>query len=112
MEKDPYHPYSTYLMAYAGPRAIGMMRLVHDSPIGLPIEQFVDVSDLKQGRTVIECRAARGRRNRGLFLTLVLLVRRVAGHVDADGMDTSAAPADDILAFTSGACRQRRVPLR
>ncbi|WP_437626766.1 N-acyl amino acid synthase FeeM domain-containing protein [Sorangium sp. So ce1151] len=55
MEEDPYHPYSTYLMAYAGPRAIGMMRLVHDSPIGLPIEQFVDVSDLKQGRTVIEC---------------------------------------------------------
>lgn len=32
-----------------------MMRLVHDSPIGLPIEQFVDVSDLKRGRKVIEC---------------------------------------------------------
>lgn len=32
-----------------------MMRLVHDSPIGLPIEQFVDVSDIKRGRNVIEC---------------------------------------------------------
>lgn len=55
MEQDRYHPYSTYLLACAGSQPIGMMRLVHDSRVGLPIEQFVDVSDLKRGRTVIEC---------------------------------------------------------
>jgi N-acyl amino acid synthase FeeM len=55
MERDSYHPHSTYLIARAGSKPIGMMRLVHDSPIGLPIEQFVDVSEIKRGRTIIEC---------------------------------------------------------
>jgi hypothetical protein len=38
-----------------------------------------------------------------MILTL-LLVQHVAGHVDVDGMDASVAPADDIPAFTNGAC--------
>ena len=42
-----------------------------------------------------------------MILTL-LLVQHVAGHVD--GMDTSVAPADDILAFTNGACSLRAGP--
>jgi hypothetical protein len=56
-------------------------------------------------------RAARDRQNRGMILTL-LLVQHVAGHVDVDGMDTSVAPADDILAFTNGACSLRAGPPR
>ncbi|WP_437611985.1 hypothetical protein WMF20_07700 [Sorangium sp. So ce834] len=46
-------------------------------------------------------------------MTLTLLLgQHVAGHVDADGMDTSVAPADDFLAFTSGACSPRAAPPR
>src|ERR1700674_4295511 len=42
-----------------------------------------------------------------MILTL-LLVQHVAGHVDVDGMVTSVAPADDILAFTNGGIQDPR----
>jgi hypothetical protein len=41
------------------------------------------------------------------MILMLLLVQHVAGHVDVDGMDTSVAPAEDILAFTNGACSLR-----
>jgi N-acyl-L-homoserine lactone synthetase len=54
--RDRYHPHSTYLMAMAEGQVVGTMRLVSDSPVGLPIEQFVSISDLREpDRRLIEC---------------------------------------------------------
>lgn len=52
---DRYHAHSTYLVAKAEGRAVGTMRLVADSREGLPIEQFVDIADLRGERTLVEC---------------------------------------------------------
>jgi N-acyl-L-homoserine lactone synthetase len=52
---DRYHTHSTYLVAKAEGRPVGTMRLVVDSAEGLPIEQFVDISDLRGNRTLVEC---------------------------------------------------------
>lgn len=54
--RDKYHPHSTYLMAMAEGDVAGTMRLVSDSPMGLPVEQFVSISDLREpDRRLIEC---------------------------------------------------------
>ena len=42
-----------------------------------------------------------------MILTLILVQ-----HVDVDGMDTSVAPADDILAYTNGGCSRTMSRLR
>lgn len=52
---DRFHAYSTYLLARAEGRAVGTMRLVADSPEGLPIEQFASISDLRGNSALIEC---------------------------------------------------------
>ncbi|MFI1970540.1 N-acyl amino acid synthase FeeM domain-containing protein [Streptomyces cinnamoneus] len=53
--KDRYDAYSTYLLARVEDEVVGTMRLVRDSPQGLPVEQFVDIDDLREGRRLIEC---------------------------------------------------------
>jgi N-acyl-L-homoserine lactone synthetase len=56
IHRDRYHPHSTYLMAMAEGEVVGTMRLVSDSPVALPIEQFVSISDLREpDRRLIEC---------------------------------------------------------
>jgi N-acyl-L-homoserine lactone synthetase len=52
---DRYHAHSTYLVAKAEGRPVGTMRLVANSAEGLPIEQFVDISDLHGNRALVEC---------------------------------------------------------
>jgi hypothetical protein len=53
--KDRYDAHSVYLLARAEGRAVGTMRLVRDSAEGLPIEQFIAISDLRDGKRLIEC---------------------------------------------------------
>lgn len=55
MHKDRYDPYATYLMATVDDELVGTMRLVADSPEGLPVEQFVPITDLRGDRRLIEC---------------------------------------------------------
>jgi N-acyl-L-homoserine lactone synthetase len=52
---DRFHKHSVYLIAKAEGRAVGTMRLVFDSPEGLPVEQFTSISELRGKRTLIEC---------------------------------------------------------
>lgn len=53
--EDRYHAHSTYLMARAEGRVVGTMRMVADSQEGLPVEQFVSISDLRHGKRIVEC---------------------------------------------------------
>ncbi|MBB5953858.1 hypothetical protein FHS29_000428 [Saccharothrix tamanrassetensis] len=56
LHKDAFHPHSTYLLASAGGRAVGTMRLVVDSERRLPIEQFTAIDELRDDdRRLIEC---------------------------------------------------------
>jgi N-acyl-L-homoserine lactone synthetase len=52
---DRFHKHSAYLVAKAEGRTVGTMRLVGDSPEGLPVEQFTSISELRGQRTLIEC---------------------------------------------------------
>lgn len=58
LQHDKFHPYSKYVLARdRDGQPVGVMRLVLNGELGLPIEQFVDISDIKrtcQGR-IIEC---------------------------------------------------------
>ncbi|ROO86430.1 acetyltransferase (GNAT) family protein [Actinocorallia herbida] len=54
--KDRYDDHSTYLMVRVGHQVVGTMRLVADSADGLPVEQFVNIDELRPpGRRLIEC---------------------------------------------------------
>jgi hypothetical protein len=53
--KDRYHDSSTYLLAMVNGVIVGTMRLVSDSSVGLPLEQFVSIQDHRNARTLIEC---------------------------------------------------------
>lgn len=47
--KDKYHPYSSYILATtANDAPVGTMRIVFDSEVGLPIEQFFPLNLLKE----------------------------------------------------------------
>src|ERR1044072_3100967 len=46
--EDKYHPYSAYLLAVKDETPIGTLRIVLDSAIGLPIEQFFVPGPLKE----------------------------------------------------------------
>jgi N-acyl-L-homoserine lactone synthetase len=52
---DRFHAVSTYLVARAQGRAVGTMRLVPDSAVGLPIEQFVSIASLRENKSLTEC---------------------------------------------------------
>jgi N-acyl amino acid synthase FeeM len=52
---DRFHPHSTYLVAWVADEPVGTMRLVADSPAGLPIEQFASISELRGNRALVEC---------------------------------------------------------
>ncbi|WP_239340404.1 GNAT family N-acyltransferase [Frankia sp. CiP3] len=53
--QDRYDAASTYLLASVDGVATGTMRLVADSPEGLPVEQFVSIADLRGEKRLIEC---------------------------------------------------------
>ncbi|OLR94849.1 N-acyl amino acid synthase FeeM domain-containing protein [Actinokineospora bangkokensis] len=56
LHKDWFHPHSAYLLAATGGRVVGTMRLVRDSSLRLPIEQFADITALRgEGRRLVEC---------------------------------------------------------
>lgn len=51
---DRYHPHSVYLLACCEEEAVGTLRLVRDSAIGLPIEQFFPLGLLKENQRFAE----------------------------------------------------------
>jgi Acetyltransferase (GNAT) domain len=51
---DRYHSHSTYLLAICGDKAVGGLRVVRDSPEGLPIEQFFPLAPLKEAQRFVE----------------------------------------------------------
>jgi len=51
---DKYHPHSAYLLALMNERPIGTVRIVLDSAIGLPIEQFFVLGPLKESQRFAE----------------------------------------------------------
>ncbi len=55
LTRDKYHPHARYLLAWAGGIPVGLMRIVADSSVGLPVESFIDVSDFKCPHGSIEC---------------------------------------------------------
>jgi N-acyl-L-homoserine lactone synthetase len=57
LHKDQYHQHSTYLLAGLDGRAVGTMRLVSDSAMGLPVEQFATIDKLRDDgrRRLVEC---------------------------------------------------------
>ena len=52
--QDKYHPYSAYLLAVKDETPIGTLRIVLDSAIGLPIEQFFVLGPLKESQKFAE----------------------------------------------------------
>jgi N-acyl-L-homoserine lactone synthetase len=57
LHQDRYHPHSVYLLAAVEDEVVGTMRLVRDSPEGLPVEQFVSIEKVRAdgNRLLIEC---------------------------------------------------------
>ncbi|WP_322770664.1 N-acyl amino acid synthase FeeM domain-containing protein [Frankia sp. Cr1] len=53
--RDRYDSRSAYLLATVDGVTTGTMRLVADSPEGLPVEQFVSIADLRGDKRLIEC---------------------------------------------------------
>src|SRR5688572_6090230 len=51
---DKYHPHSAYLLAIKDETPIGTMRIVLDSQVGLPIEQFFVLGPLKESQKFAE----------------------------------------------------------
>jgi N-acyl-L-homoserine lactone synthetase len=51
---DRYHPYSVYFLGSIDGIAVSTLRLVVDSPIGLPIEQFFRLGSIKTNRRFVE----------------------------------------------------------
>jgi N-acyl amino acid synthase FeeM len=51
---DKYHPYSVYLLALQNETPVGTLRIVLDSKIGLPIEQFFVLGPLKESQRFAE----------------------------------------------------------
>lgn len=49
--EDQFHPVSTYLTARIGNELVGTMRIVVDSHAGLPVEQFVEIDDIRASRS-------------------------------------------------------------
>ena len=51
---DKYHPHSAYLLALKNETPIGTLRIVLDSEVGLPIEQFFVLGPLKESQKFAE----------------------------------------------------------
>lgn len=111
---DAYHPHSLYLLAHVDGVAAGVMRLVHNSPLGLPIEQFAPIDQITDGLNagLIECQRLmvlpefRKKRSRhlpfGIYMGLVkaalhyCLQTRI-GYVIADCFtDTNTTPIESL----------------
>ncbi|MEL7488193.1 MAG: hypothetical protein AAGJ87_13365, partial [Pseudomonadota bacterium] len=59
LQADAYHDYSTYFLIEQTneiglPTPLATARVVSDSPCGLPIERFMPLGPLKEGRKIIE----------------------------------------------------------
>ena len=54
---DAYHEYSRYMLAYVDGKPAGLMRLVHNSDVGFPVNQFVATDDMikEENASAIEC---------------------------------------------------------
>ncbi|MFZ1010698.1 MAG: GNAT family N-acyltransferase [Candidatus Sulfotelmatobacter sp.] len=52
--EDKYHPHSSYILAINKETGIGCMRIVSDSAVGLPIEQFFPLAPLKETQRFVE----------------------------------------------------------
>ncbi|MDQ2583485.1 GNAT family N-acetyltransferase [Saccharothrix yanglingensis] len=116
LHKDRYHPNSAYLIAAADGHPVGTMRLVVDTPEGLPIEQFTGIDALRVGdRRLVECQRLmvmgeyRNRRAPGMpygvFAALVKgclhwCLRHGYSHIVADlFLNTSTTPMAPLLAL-------------
>ncbi|MEU6586872.1 GNAT family N-acyltransferase [Nocardia sp. NPDC046763] len=117
LHDDRYHENSAYLIAVIGGRAVGTMRLVRDSDLGLPVEQFASIRELRGGgkRTLIECQrlmiVSRHRNTRvadmpyGVFAALVKgclhwCIRNGYTHIVADlFLNTETTPMAPLLAL-------------
>jgi hypothetical protein len=52
--EDKYHPHSRYILAMCKEVGIGCLRIVSDSNVGLPIEQFFPIAPLKETQRFVE----------------------------------------------------------
>jgi hypothetical protein len=116
--RDEFHEHSSYIVAECNGQAIGTMRLVHDSPRGLPVDRFADLSAAKRDRNVVECQRLmvlpeyRKSRNRvempfGVYPALIratvqYCLRKGVTHVFADlftSTDTTPMQSLECLGF-------------
>lgn len=117
LQEDRYHPHSVYLIATVEDEIVGTMRLVRDSPDGLPVEQFVPIDKIRAdpNRCIIECQRlmilAEHRNKRlpqmpfGILAALVKgclhwCIRNGATHIVADlFVGTATTPLGPLLAL-------------
>src|SRR5262249_7692128 len=52
--EDKYHPYFRYILAVNKEIGVGFLRIISDSVVGLPIEQFFPLAPLKEAQRFVE----------------------------------------------------------
>ncbi|WP_263748240.1 N-acyl amino acid synthase FeeM domain-containing protein [Plectonema radiosum] len=83
---DRYHPYSVYFLASIDEVAVGTLRLVFDSSIGLPVEQFFHLGLLKinhrfvEGQRMMVSSSFRHRKFKSAPFGLLMSLNKAAFH--------------------------------